>query len=74
MNRKNLWLSAIAIPLGVAAVVAAGIIGVGELYLAIHGTGAIIAAIALMFVIIAIAAFVAARSERQADSRPGGGH
>ena len=43
VNRKNLWLSAIAIPLGVAVVVAAGIIGVGELYLAIHGTGAIIA-------------------------------
>jgi hypothetical protein len=71
-----LW--AILIPVGAAVFLAAVIVGVGELYLAIHGTGAIIAAIALMCLITGGAAVLANRTSADTahptDGGQGHGH
>ena len=58
---KNLWAVAIGIPLIIIVIEAAIIVGVGELYLAIGETPAIIAAIVLMCAITAAAALFTSR-------------
>ena len=58
---SNNWVVSIVIPVVAAIILAAVIVGVGELYLALNETGAIIAAIALMTLITIVAAFFSLR-------------
>jgi hypothetical protein len=59
---KNIWGQSIAIPIGVAIVVAAAIVGIGEIYLQL-GDSALYLAIVLMFAIVGVAAFVTRQTE-----------
>ncbi len=59
---KNIWEQSIAIPIGVAIAVAAGIVAIGEAYLAL-GDAAIILAVVLMFGIVVAAAYFSSRPE-----------
>ena len=59
---KSIWAQSILIPVCVAVVVAAGIVGIGEFYLAL-GDAAIFAALPLMFIIVIVAALLAHRTE-----------
>jgi hypothetical protein len=61
---KNIWVPSIAIPIGVAIVVAVAIIAIGEVYLQL-GDGAIILAIILMFVIAGAAAYFSGQTEKK---------
>jgi hypothetical protein len=59
---KSIWAQSLLIPVCVAAVVAVGIVGIGEIYLAL-GDAAIFAALPLMFIIVIVAAVLAHRTE-----------
>jgi len=59
---KSIWLSSLLLPVCVAIVVGACIVGIGELYLAL-GDAAIFAALPLMFIIVIVAAILAQRTE-----------
>jgi hypothetical protein len=59
---KSTWLSSLLIPVCVAIVVGACIVGIGEFYLAL-GDSALFAALPLMFIIVIVAAVLASRTE-----------
>lgn len=61
---KSILGQSIAIPIGVAIVVAAAIVGIGEAYLAL-GNNAIVLAVVLMFAIVAAAAFFSRETTSQ---------
>ena len=64
---QSIWGQSIMIPIGVAIVVAAAIVGIGEAYLQL-GESAIYLAIALMIVITGVAAYTSSRPEHAAES------
>jgi hypothetical protein len=64
---KNPWVASIVIPIVVIVIVAAVIVGVGELYLALGETPAIIAAIVLMVLIAGLAAIFSMRTTGSAS-------
>ncbi|MGA7671523.1 MAG: hypothetical protein WBW04_13940 [Nitrolancea sp.] len=66
---KNIWSQSIAIPIGVAIVVGAAIVGIGEAYLTL-GDFAIFLAIVLMFGIVAVAALYSQQAEREPETKP----
>jgi hypothetical protein len=59
---KSFWASSFLIPVGVSVVVAAGIVAVGETYLAL-GKDAIFLALFLMCAIVIVAAVLGQRTE-----------
>ncbi len=66
---KNIWSQSIAIPIGVALVVGAAIVAIGEAYLSV-GESAIYIAVALMFVITVAAAYYSRQAEREIEPKP----
>ena len=66
---KNIWSQSIAIPIGVAIVVGAAIVAIGEAYLAV-GESAIYIAVALMFGITVVAAYYSRQAEREIEPKP----
>ena len=64
---QSIWGQSIMIPIGVAIVVAAAIVGIGEAYLQL-GESAIYLAIALMVVITGVAAYTSSRPEHAAEA------
>ncbi len=66
---KSIWSQSIAIPIGVALVVGAAIVAIGEAYLAV-GESAIYIAVALMFGITVVAAYYSRQAEREIEPKP----
>ena len=64
---QSIWGQSIMIPIGVAIVVAAAIVGIGEAYLQL-GNSAIYLAIGLMIVITGVAAYTSSRPEHAGRS------
>jgi len=64
---KNIWAQSLLIPVCVAIVVAIGIVGIGETYLAL-GDGAIFLALPLMFIIMIVAALLTKRTETDGEA------
>ncbi len=65
---KSIWGQSIAIPIGVAIVVGAFIVAIGEAYLAL-GDSAIFLAAVLMFGIVAAAAILTRQPGNQKPSK-----
>ena len=66
---KNIWSQSIVIPIGVAIVVGAAIVAIGEAYLSV-GESAIYMAVFLMFVITVAAAYFSRQAEREIEPKP----
>ncbi len=64
---NKIWEQSVTIPIAVAIVVAACIVGIGEAYLAL-GTAAIYLAMGLMFIIVVVAAYLSRLAERQTET------